>query len=200
MSDLSKLRFASVGPFLDWHERQERRYELVGGWPMMQAGASRGHERIAKNVVRELEKQIDLTHLDVNRADFALQVGTEDDGQPIVRYPDVVVDEQTGDDTDRIATNPVLVIEVLSRSTEKVDLEVKPQEYGSVPSIQAYVVFDGNACVAQIWRRDGQGIWPQHPERIERGAVRVAKLKVALNLAAVFSATGSDSGQTSIFD
>jgi Uma2 family endonuclease len=197
MPDPSSLRFDSIEPFLSWHERQQRRYELYEGRPMMQAGANRGHERIAKNIVRELEKQIDPTRFDVNRADFAVQIGREADGLPIVRYPDVVVDEQTGNDLDRIATNPILVIEVLSRSTEKVEVEVKPQEYGLISSIEAYVVFDTNELVAQIWQRDEHGRWPSQPERIAAGEVRVSKLHIVLKLESVFSAVSFDSRRAS---
>ena len=47
MPDSSILHFESVRPFLDWNETQMNRYELIGGRPVMQAGANRGHERIA---------------------------------------------------------------------------------------------------------------------------------------------------------
>jgi Uma2 family endonuclease len=187
MPDPSNLRFKSVEPFLDWHERQPRRYELEGGRPMMQAGANRGHERIAKNVFRELDAQVDHTRFDVNKSDFGLQVGIDDDGRPIVRYPDVVVDEQTGNDDDRIATNPVLAVEVLSRSTEKPDVGIKPEEYGSIPSLNAYLAFDRDKAVVQVWQRDEKGRWPSQPRQVKGDEdIDIPALNVRIRLSAVY--------------
>jgi Uma2 family endonuclease len=188
-TDTSSLRFESVTSFLDWQARQPRRYELVGGRPRMQAGANRGHERIAKAVARALESQIDPARFDVNKSDFAVEVGLDENGRPIVRYPDVVVDAQTGNDRDRIAVSPILIVEVLSRSTEKVDVEVKPQEYGSIASLQAYVVCDCDRPVVQVWQRDARGGWPAQPSRVERGAIHLPALNAWIEMDAVYAAT-----------
>jgi Uma2 family endonuclease len=184
-ADPSGLRFAAVEAFLDWHECQEARYELVGGRPIMHPGTTRGHERIAMNVLREIDRQLDHGRWNVNKSDFAVQTGAAD-GLPTVRYPDIVVDQQTGSDADRVAVNPVLVVEVLSRSTEKVDRDVKPHEYGLIPSMLAYILFDSERPVAQVWRRDQEGGWPPRPRRIDSGEIAISKLNLILNIDAVF--------------
>jgi Uma2 family endonuclease len=188
-ADPSGLRFAAVEAFLDWHECQEARYELVRGQPIMQAGATRAYERIVKNVFRELERHLDPDRYDVNKSDFAVQIDT-DDGLAGIRYPDIVVDEQTAQGKDLIAVNPVVVVEVLSRSTEKVDLEIKPQEYGSIPSLLCYIVFDSQRPVAQVWRRDQEGGWPPRPRRIDSGEIAISELNVVLKMDAVSRALG----------
>jgi hypothetical protein len=101
-ADPSGLRFAAVEAFLNWHECQEARYELVRGRPIMQAGATRAHERIVKNVFRELERQLAPDRYDVNKSDFAVRIDTED-GHAGIRYPDIVVDEQSAQGKDLIA-------------------------------------------------------------------------------------------------
>jgi Uma2 family endonuclease len=185
----SGLYFAAVEAFQDWHECQEARYELVRGQPIMQAGATRGHERIVKNVLRELDRQLDSERWNINKSDFAVQICAAD-GLAVIRYPDIVVDEQTGNDKDRIAVNPVLVVEVLSHSTEKVDLEIKPQEYGSIPSLLCYILFDSERPVAQVWRRDQEGGWPPTPRRIDSGEIAISELNLILNIDAVFQGFG----------
>jgi Uma2 family endonuclease len=181
----SGLRFAAVEAFLDWHERQEARYDLVGGRPVMHPGTNRGHERIALNILREIDRQLDHGRWDVNKSDFAVRIGTTD-GQPIVRYPDIVVDRQTGSDADRVAVNPVLVVEVLSHSTEKFDRDVKPHEYGSIQSLLMYIVFNSKRSVAQVWRRDQNGAWPAKPRQIDSGEITISELNVVLKMDAVF--------------
>ena len=168
------LHFASVRAFLDWNESQSERYELVRGTPTMHPGTNRGHERIAKRVFRELIAQVDSEIFDVNKSDFALETGVGDYNEPVVRYPDIVIDRQTGNDDDRIAISPVVVIEVLSRSTGKIDTTIKAEEYGSVATIKTYIVFDREKPIARVWRRARDGAWPTEP--LEIGADELIEL------------------------
>jgi Uma2 family endonuclease len=57
-------------------------------------------------------------------SDFGMDLGAA-----TVRYPDVVVDAAGGAPNDLTATAPVLVAEVLSPSSVKEDLDIKPAEY-----------------------------------------------------------------------
>ena len=53
-----------------------------------------------------------------------------------VRYPDVVVTCQPVDGTDDIVPEPIVVIEVISRSTEREDRGRKKFDYFAMPSIR----------------------------------------------------------------
>ena len=58
----------------------------------------------------------------------------------VVRYPDVVVFRPTGELGVDVAPEPVLVVEVVSRHTRRVDRFDKNVDYAATPSIQHYVM------------------------------------------------------------
>ena len=72
----------------------------------------------------------------------------------------VACDEQTG----TMLTNPVVVIEVLSPTTEKRDRGAKFQAYKALPSVEEYVLIGSEYRAIEVHRRDGN-FWRQYHYR-----------------------------------
>ena len=70
------------------------------------------------------------------------------------RYPDIVVvcDDDTSDD-ERVRENPILIIEVLSKSTRKKDKGEKRLEYLAIPSLLEYVLIEQDFAEIEVQRR-----------------------------------------------
>ena len=83
-----------------------------------------------------------------------------------IRYPDIIVDAAGEAPKDLTATAPVLIAEVLSPSSERIDLGDKSSEYLRLPSLAAYCVFAQDAIKAWVWTR-GRGGFPPGPELFE---------------------------------
>ena len=147
--------------FFAWAEPRDGRFELVEGEIAMQAGASRDHERVAKAVFASLYAQVDPARFDVNKGDFGVRVG-EGSARGSVLYPDVVVDRQSGDGDARVTTTALVVVEVLSPSTDLAHHLRKFERYKCVDSLVAYLVFDQKAPVVRVWRKSVDG-WPALP-------------------------------------
>lgn len=69
---------------------------------------------------------------------------------PIERDPD--------DPSGTTITNPTLIVEVLSPSTEEVDRSDKWRDYQRIPSLQEYVLVSQNTRV-ETYRRQSSGTW-----------------------------------------
>lgn len=151
----------SEAEFLAWAEPRDGRFELVEGAVVMQAGASRDHERVAKAVFATLYAQVDPELFDVNKGDFGVRIA-EGGGRGTVLYPDVVVDRQSGDGDERVTTTALVVVEVLPPSTDLEHHVRKFERYKRLESLVTYLVFDRKAPVARIWRKDVGG-WQQAP-------------------------------------
>ena len=152
---------ASVDEFLAWAEIQESKHEYVDGTVMMQAGASRDHEQVAKRVFVSLFRQVDGGEFDVNKGDFGVRL-EEGRGEGSVLLPDVLVDLRDGHGKEHATTTPILVIEVLSPSTDLAHHLEKLRRYSQLPSLIHYVVFSQDGPEAHVWRKDGD-IWPVDP-------------------------------------
>ena len=150
--------------FLVWAECQEAKYEYVEGLVMMQAGASRDHERVAKRIFVSLFRQVEESEFDVNKGDFGVRLG-EGRGEGSVLLPDVLVDIQTGDGKEHATTTPVVVIEVLSPSTDLNYHVEKLQRYAQLASLAHYAVFSQDDPVAYVWHKTQAG-WPEKPDLV----------------------------------
>ena len=107
--------------FLAWVQTQEGRYELAQGRVIMMPGASKDHAIIVMNLASLIRTQLDRRKWTVV-AEFGLDAGPE-----TLRYPDVMVD-RAGNGRAFTATAPALLAEVLSPSTESLDLQDKAAE------------------------------------------------------------------------
>jgi Uma2 family endonuclease len=143
--------------FYRWLERQERRFELVGGRPVMMNNVTRAHAKIATNLVMALGR-LDHQRFDVLSADFAVEIGDN------VRFPDVMVSEPEADRA-RHADRPILLVEILSESSLYIDLHDKAEEYLSLPSLGTYAVLSQEIAQAWVWSRGAEGM-PPRPEEV----------------------------------
>jgi Uma2 family endonuclease len=140
--------------FLAWVESQEENYELDRGRVIMMTAGSRAHWQIAFNLAKALERRLDTDQFAV-LPEFGISLDTNS-----IRFPDVVVDLANQSPKDQTATAPVLIAEVLSPSSERIDLGDKAAEYLRLPSLQAYVVFAQDEMKAWVWTRGAQGFAP----------------------------------------
>lgn len=139
----------SLTQFLAWEERQEIRYEFDGFRPVAMTGGTVAHDQITSNVRRLLEDRLagkPCRPLGPNMKIIA-------DGH--VRYPDVFVVCHPVPATATVIENPVIVFEVLSTSTGKVDLIDKNREYRATASIKRYVVLQQTHQAAIVFVRRG---------------------------------------------
>ena len=79
----------------------------------------------------------------------------------IVSSLETVTVKKNGNSIGEAVTNPAVIIEVLSDSTERYDREEKFGYYRRMPSLEAYVLLSQDAAVIEVYRRvDGGGRWP----------------------------------------
>lgn len=158
--DLPKM---TVEEFFDWHERQEEKYELIDGRPVLKfppdpltgmASGTVAHGAIIMNASAALRAQLRGKRCRPMPSDVAIRML---DGR--VRYPDVSVDCGPFDPQARAAAQPVLVLEVLSPSTSWAEHGKKLADYRAVESLRTIVLIDQSQRFAQVWSRNDDGAW-----------------------------------------
>lgn len=82
-----------------------------------------------------------------------MKVIGETQGKHFSYYPDIMAacSENEGDQYAR--TNPVLIVEVLSPSTQRVDMKEKFDNYKSIASLLEYVVVSQDVPLISVFRR-----------------------------------------------
>jgi Uma2 family endonuclease len=77
-------------------------------------------------------------------------------------YPDALVVSETPqyfDKNEVLLINPILIVEVLSKSTKKYDRTEKFEEYRTLDSFREYVLIDQKRCHIQIRYRETPDTW-----------------------------------------
>ena len=141
-----------------WLERAARhRSELINGEIYAMSGASLPHNVITVNVAGELRQRLKGKPCQAMASDLRVQISAT--GAYV--YPDVVVvcDEPVlrPDGHLDTLTNPTLVVEVLSSSTEAYDRDEKAAHYRRLSSLREYVLVAQDRPHVEVYRRRGDG-------------------------------------------
>jgi Uma2 family endonuclease len=168
--------------FLAWVQGREERYELAEGRVLMMTGGSRAHGQITANLFRALDSRLDSNKWTV-LYDFGIDLGPK-----TLRYPDIVVEPATDAPRDLTATAPVVIAEVLSPSTERIDLGDKAAEYLRLESLAVYLVCAQDELKAWVWVRNGDDFSPR-PEIFTApdALITIAALDIELPLAEIYA-------------
>ena len=151
MSRLKINPYLSVADYLAGERDADVRHEYVDGQIYAMAGASDRHNRIAGNFFIRLSLHLDGGECEPFMSDMKVKVDPA-----LYYYPDVVVtcDPPGGDRYTR--SEPRLIVEVLSPSTERVDRTEKLHAYRRVESLREYVLVSQDMTLVELHRR-GEG-------------------------------------------
>lgn len=150
----------TVPEYLAWERAQESRNEYVDGKVIELVGAKRNHNRITVNLVVFLGTHLNETESPSEPFSEAMRVRIT--GRDRYRYPDVVVSDgesQLEDDEHDTLTNPSVVFEVLSPSSEASDRGDKFEDYRAIPTLNEYIIVDQDRIHVERWARTEANHW-----------------------------------------
>jgi Uma2 family endonuclease len=141
IAQVQEKRTYSPEEYLELEIRCETRNEYIDGEIIPMSGATPNHNRITRNLCGGLNFAFKGQPFEVFSVDQRLWIPRK----RIHTYPDIVVvkgalEFQEGR-TDTI-TNPLIIAEVLSKSTSDYDRTDKFAAYRTIPSFQEYVLID----------------------------------------------------------
>ena len=148
----------SYADYLGLEASSNVKHEYLEGQIYGLAGGTPEHAALKAAVTGLLFVQIRSGPCRAHDAD--LRVRVRDTG--LATYPDVTVvcgpRERDPEDIDAV-TNPTLIVEVLSRSTEQYDRGDKFEHYKRIASLRQYVLVSHRAREVEVWTRTSAGEW-----------------------------------------
>jgi len=144
--------------YLEIERAAEFRSEYYNGRMYAMSGASFRHVIITGNVARALGNHLHNSPCVVATNDFRVRVSPGG----LYAYPDIVVvcgEPQFADNMTDTLLNPVLLIEVLSPSTEAYDRGFKSAQYRTLESLQEYALVSQSEPRMEVFRRQPGGQW-----------------------------------------
>ncbi|WP_431049702.1 Uma2 family endonuclease [Roseateles sp. L2-2] len=167
--------------FLDWDADEDCKHEFIDGRIVSMTGATAGHVTTCVNLTTALNIHLLNTPCRVFMADFRLQGVGENH-----YFPDVSVTCEPLTADQMKMRSPLLLIEVLSKSTRAKDRGVKREEYLRIPSLREYVLVDCVKRRIDIHRRGPDGGWSLH-QFIADAPLRLESLDLEIPAAFVFA-------------
>jgi Uma2 family endonuclease len=143
-----KLDDISIQDYLEGELISILKHEYIDGQVYAMAGASSSHNRIVANLNRELGNHLRNTPCEPFASDMKVRV--KDD----FFYPDVLVDCHHQANDYGVTDSPLIVVEVLSKSTRKIDHTFKRLAYQHLASLQEYVVIEQDFVDIEVCRRN----------------------------------------------
>lgn len=134
------------------------KHELHDGFLIAMAGASESHNLISGNVLGELRNAVREKGCRVYPGDMRIRIPRTG----YYFYPDVsiVCGEPEFDDAERDALlNPLVVIEVLSASTERFDRGEKFRRYRRISTLRDYVLISQDQPFVEVHSRRDFNRW-----------------------------------------
>lgn len=138
--------------YLALEEQATVKSELIEGDMIPMAGASANHNRLTVNLCRLLPLEVAGQCYEVFMSDMRLWLPLHES----YTYPDVMAVAAAPQFTDAkqtALTNPCLIVEILSASTEQYDKSAQFRLYRSLPSLQEYVLVDQMAYRVEQYTR-----------------------------------------------
>jgi len=145
----------TVDEFLAWAEGQDGRWELYNGVPYLMAPEQARHGEVKFAVQTALAQGIRKAGLPSHMRPDGATVRVS---QYVAHEPDALVycGPKLPDDSIEVP-EPVIVVEVASPSTRKIDASLKLTGYFSLPSIQHYLIIDPDGPPVIHHRRQTDG-------------------------------------------
>ncbi len=184
MSSLPKSHFTPE-QYLAKERKADFRNEYINGEIQAMAGASREHILLVTNLVRELDTQLLERPCETYSTDMKVKINVA--GNYV--YPDVVVacgDIRLEDSLGDTLLNPLVIVEVLSPSTELKDRGEKFLQYQWLESLADYVLVSQNKVLVEQFARQPNGHWLYSRLDSREDVLSLTSLGCALPLSRIY--------------
>ena len=176
----------SLEEYAELEKSSEERYEFYDGSVWSMAGASPKHEDIVSNTITELKNKLRGRGCKVFGSNLRVKVPIY---QPY-RYPDVtalcgqpIYENFYGLE---VLTNPSLIVEVLSPSTEAFDLNEKFTYYKSIESLTEYLLIAQDFPHVTLYTKQTQEAWLHREFNDLQATVYLTSLDCEISLAEIY--------------
>jgi Uma2 family endonuclease len=164
----------------------EEKWEFWDGHVWCMSGASPLHERIVVNLAGHLREKLRGRGCSVFGSNLKVLV-------PVFapyRYPDLSVFGGKGEFVTmsglEVLTNPQMIVEVLSPSTEAFDRGNKFKYYKSIPSLTDYLLVATDGPFVTHYRKLNEGEWINRDATAIDGVLRLDTFDIELALSEVY--------------
>lgn len=181
---LSGKDFYTVEEYLAFERSSELKHEYVSGEIVAMAGATRAHNLITGNISQRLRNQLEGQPCETYSNDMRVRTTPAD-----YTYPDVVVicgEPQFEDAELDTLLNPMVVVEVLSKSSKTRDRGEKCSDYRGIESVKDILLVAQHKMRVEHYVRQANNDWLLRDVSDPAGLIMIASIGCRLTLAEIY--------------
>lgn len=178
------LKPPTVPEMLDWERRQSERYEYVGGILRAMVGGSLAHHWMTQNILVGLRAQL------AGRPCRPFMENAKVVTAEAILYPDVVVTCSPVDPRADTVPDPVVIVEVLSRTTADYDSGAKWRAYQTLASLRHFVLVAQDCSFVAIYSREGAD-WRYRALEAPDAVLALTAIDAEISLADIYHDSGA---------
>jgi Uma2 family endonuclease len=173
--------------YLEKEAKSLEKHEFINGQIIKMPYAKGPHNIIAANMMAQLINKTE--NLEKNYTVFAsdqkvyfpsIDAGVYADALAVCEEP------LYWDDNQLLLINPIVVVEVLSKSTSKYDRTGKFDKYKTLESFKEYVMIRQDECYADVWYRESPGRWQETIVTDLKGELPLQSVGIAISMERIY--------------
>lgn len=178
--------FLSIEKYLDKESLSAEKHEYYNGKIRKMPGSSYNHNKIGANIIIALGQIFETNQLSFEVISSDQKVYIPKLNQ--VLYPDALVVYQKPEfwnGRKDVLLNPILIVEVLSPTTEKYDRHDKFMSYKNIPTFMEYVMVRQDTKEVETWYREETHLWRETTVN-DSGEVKLTSVGISISLDKVY--------------
>jgi Uma2 family endonuclease len=183
------VRHMTLAEFLRWEDGTDTRYELIRGAPVAMAPPARAHGVLCARLGGLIDAGLRSRRPCMAQAEAGIAAPIRDDTFYVA---DLAVTCGPLQRDGQIAEDPVLLVEILSPTTERHDRRTKVPAYREIDSVQEILLIDSQSVYAEILRREGNR-WITELVRGREAVLRLSSVDLQIAMADLYEGIDVDS-------
>jgi Uma2 family endonuclease len=168
---------------LNLEELAQSKNEYVDGWIRAMSGATLRHNMVSVNALVSLATLLKGNPCRPFNSDTKVRIDRA--GMKRFYYPDLQVVCKSNEPTSVFQDQPVLIIEVLSPSTRRYDLDEKMAAYLTIASLEYYIALEQHQPIAIVMSRTADGFLREVIEGIKTD-IKLPVLECTLSMREIY--------------
>ncbi len=184
--EAKKLSRLTVEEYLSIEEADQKKYEYHDGHIYAMAGGTLNHGLICGNIHGELRNGLRGMKDNCRAMTSEIKVHVQSENSFV--YPDAMVicgDILTSEQNKNAVINPLIVVEVLSKSTSSYDRGDKFYLYRQIESLQEYILIEQEKALVEIYRRES-GLWKITRIKGLENSITLPSIDLQISMGAIY--------------
>ena len=181
VESLKQYESVSVEDYLAGELESDGKHEYLGGAVYAMSGARNRHNRIVMNLYGLLWSGLRGESCQPYNSDTKIRIRLPNHVR--FYYPDASVICRSNPLDDSFQDEPVVIFEVLSKGTRRLDEGEKKEAYLTIPTLMLYILVEQDSEAIQVFRRTPQGF---QRELYAEGVIQMPEINCRLSLEEIY--------------